>query len=117
MTDREIICVTCPVGCTINIRANNGQIVGISGNECKRGEEYAVKEYTNPVRVLTSTVRAEGYVSPVISVRTKEAIPKDKMAECMEIIKGLTVTEPFYDGRVVIENIVGTGVDLILSNY
>ncbi len=116
MEEREIICVTCPAGCHIKVKGDGKNITEMTGYTCKRGKEYATNEYLAPKRSLTSTVKAEGYTCPVISVRSSQPIPKEKMFEAMDLIRQTTATAPFYIGKVVIENILDTGADIILSN-
>ncbi|MGI6211848.1 MAG: DUF1667 domain-containing protein [Anaerovoracaceae bacterium] len=116
MVEKEIICITCPAGCRIKVKSENGEIVEISGHTCKRGEEYARNEFLDPRRTLTSVVKANGYTCPVISVRSSEPIPKDKMLEAMDVIRKTEAEPPFYVGKVVISDILGTGADIILSN-
>ena len=52
---KELICIVCPRGCHLTVDENNDYAV--SGNFCKRGEKYGKAEVTNPVRVVTSTVK------------------------------------------------------------
>ena len=40
----EITCINCPVGCRLNVELENGQVVSVTGNTCKRGETYARQE-------------------------------------------------------------------------
>jgi len=61
-------------------------------------------------------MQAEGYVSPIISVRSSRPMPKEKQAACMEVIRKEIVKPPFDMNRVVIENILETGVDIVLTN-
>ena len=37
---KEIICIVCPNGCTLNVE-KNGEEITVTGNKCKRGEEFA----------------------------------------------------------------------------
>jgi CxxC motif-containing protein len=116
MIEKEICCVVCPIGCSITVRAEGEDIKEIINYTCKRGETYARNEFISPVRVLTGTVKAESYCAPVISVRTSVPIPKGKLLECMELLRDITATPPFEIGKVVVEDILGTGADLILTN-
>lgn len=116
MEERNMICITCPAGCHITLKAENGEIKEVTGNSCPRGKAYAESEYLAPKRSLTSTVKAEGYTCPIISVRSKEPLPKEKMFDAMEIIRNVVAEPPFYVGKVVVENILDTGVDIIMSN-
>ena len=64
---KSLICVSCPLGCPIEVEIENGEILSVTGNTCKRGDAYARAELTNPVRSLTTTVKLEGcllYTSP-----------------------------------------------------
>ena len=87
----------------------------ISGNSCPRGKEYAANEVTNPVRTVTSTVRVEGGLLQVVSVKTGGDIPKGEMAHCMEAINAVTVKAPVHIGDVLAENIAGLGVSLVAT--
>ena len=54
----EMICITCPKGCHLQVDENDG--FRVTGNGCPRGAEYGKNELLHPVRVLTSTVRLTG---------------------------------------------------------
>lgn len=116
METRELICIGCPLGCALQVELNDaGEAVSVSGNTCKRGEEYGKREVTAPVRTVTSTVRVTGGKVPVVPVRTKTDIPKEKIFACMEAIRKAAVSSPVKIGDVVIENVAGTGVDVIAT--
>lgn len=114
--EREIICVVCPSSCHIKVTGEGKEITDITGYGCKRGIEYATNEFIAPVRTLTTTMKAVGYVSPIIAVRSDKPIPKEKQFECMEVIRKAEAEAPFEVGKVVIENILGTGANIILAN-
>ena len=57
MEKRELTCIGCPLGCSITVTLENGEIKDVTGYTCKRGHDYARKEVTNPTRIVTSTVR------------------------------------------------------------
>lgn len=114
---KEMICVSCPLGCMLSVELNDkNEVISVSGNTCKRGEQYAVDECTNPVRMLTSTMKVEGGKLPVIPVKTSKPIPKGKMFECMEVINSVSVDAPVKMGEVLISNICDTGVDIVATN-
>ena len=50
METRELICIGCPLGCPLTVRID-GEKVEVSGNTCKRGEDYAHKEVLSPTRI------------------------------------------------------------------
>ncbi len=115
MEMKNIICINCPLGCPLTVGVEDGEVVSVTGNTCKRGEIYAVKEITNPSRTVTSTVRVVGGERPVVAVRTKTDIPKDKIFACMEAINKAEVTAPVKIGDVVIADVCGTGVDVVAT--
>ena len=116
MNEKEIICVICPSSCHITVTGDGKEIHSITGFTCKRGKEYGENEYIAPKRTLTTTVKAENYTCPIIPIRSNKALPKEKIFEAMEIIQKTVATPPFYVGKVVIENILDTGVDIVLAN-
>ncbi|MDE6945343.1 MAG: DUF1667 domain-containing protein [Lachnospiraceae bacterium] len=115
MGKRELICIGCPMGCPVMVEMDGGEIVSVSGNTCPRGDAYARKEVTNPTRIVTSTVKAEGGLVEMISVKTKEDIPKDKIFDCVRALKGITVKAPVHIGDVILADVAGTGVDVVAT--
>jgi CxxC motif-containing protein len=109
---KELICISCPMGCHLKVDAENKTV---TGNTCKRGEMYGINEVTNPVRVITSTVRVENGELPVVPVKTNNPIPKGLNFKCMEEINKTVVNAPVKIGDVVIKNVLGTGVDILAT--
>ncbi len=112
---KEIICTVCPVGCRVTVEGEGAEIVSISGNTCKRGETYAKDEFIAPKRILTCSVRLEGASRAMLPVRSSQPLPKEKIMECMEVIRQVTVAAPITEGQVIISNILGTGIDMVSS--
>lgn len=112
---KELTCINCPLGCSIKVEMKDGEIVSVTGNNCNRGDTYARNEVKSPVRVVTSSVRVDGGERAVVSVKTREAIPKGKIFECASAMKDVTIKAPVKIGDVVVDNIAGTGVDLIAT--
>ena len=113
MREQNLTCIGCPLGCSISVSlSDNGEVSEITGNTCKKGEEYARKEVTNPSRVVTSIVKINNGDVNMVSVKTAEDIPKGKIFDCMEALKKVTVTAPVQIGEVIIINVCGTGVDV-----
>ena len=52
MEKRELICIGCPLGCMIQVEMDGAEVVSVTGNTCKRGDDYARKEVTNPTRIV-----------------------------------------------------------------
>ena len=56
MESRNLTCIGCPMGCLMTVEMENGEVVSVTGNTCKRGDDYARKEVTHPTRIVTSSV-------------------------------------------------------------
>lgn len=115
MAKRSLICISCPMGCPLQVELNGLEIISITGQTCKRGEVYARKEVTNPTRIVTSTVKVEGGTVGMVSVKTGEDIPKDKVFDCVRALKGVIVRSPVQIGDVIVRDIAGTGVDIVAT--
>ncbi len=112
---QELTCIVCPVGCQLTVELENGKVLSVTGNTCKRGETYANNECTNPVRVVTSTIKTSDGI--IIPVKTDTAIPKAKVAECMDVINSLhpISNDVLTTGSIVCENILDTSANLITT--
>lgn len=115
MEERKLTCIGCPMGCPLTVTMNGKEVVSVAGNTCKHGDEYARKEVTNPTRVVTSTVRVAGTHGLMVSVKTREDIPKNKIFDCVKALKEVEVNAPVHIGDVVLANVVNTGVDVIAT--
>ena len=113
VTTRELTCIGCPMGCPLIVTMEAGEVISVTGNTCKRGDVYARKEVTNPTRIVTSTVRVSGGDADMVSVKTKEDIPKGKIFECVKALKSVEVPAPVYIGDVLVKDVAGTGVDIV----
>lgn len=113
---RELICISCPIGCLLHVERDGSGVLKVSGNACRRGEVYGIKEVTAPMRTVTSTVRVLEGNKPLASVRTQNDIPKDKIFVCLDAIKALRIRAPVSVGDVMIENVAGTGVNVIATS-
>lgn len=88
MEKRNLTCIGCPMGCALLVEMNGKEIISVTGNTCKKGAEYAVKEVTDPTRIVTTTVRVKNGSMPVVSVKTAQDIPKGKIFDCVETLCG-----------------------------
>ena len=115
MEQKSLTCIGCPLGCQLIVELENGEVISVIGNTCKRGDDYARKEVTSPTRIVTSTVKVTGGKSSMVSVKTKSDIPKEKIFECVKVLKVVEVQAPIAIGDVVLSNVVGTGVDIVAT--
>lgn len=115
MEIKKLTCINCPVGCSLKVEMDGENVICVSGNTCRRGEIYARKEVTNPTRIVTSTVKVVNGTSGTVSVKTKEDIPKEKIFVCVQALRGIEVQAPVHIGDLILENVAGTGVDIVAT--
>ena len=111
---KEIICTVCPRGCHIQVEGEGEKILSVEGQGCKRGLEYASAEFAHPVRILTTLVKLDGQ-NDLLPVRSNKPVPKEKLFDCMEVIRAATVKAPVNRYDVVVADICGTGVDIVAT--
>ena len=112
---KEFICICCPMGCHLSVDDTDKDNIIVTGNTCARGAKYGKDEVTNPVRMVTSSVKVVGGTDKVLSVKTSEAIPKPLIFDSLQLLKGVEVKAPIKIGDVIIKNILGTGADFIAT--
>lgn len=111
----DLVCIVCPNGCVLQIEKVNGE-VKVSGNMCKRGCDFALKEINNPSRTLCTTVRTIYKDAPRLSVRTDGEIPRNLIFDAMEEINKITLDRPVKRGEIIVKNIENTGINVISTS-
>ena len=112
--EHQITCINCPVGCRMTVTVEDGKVVNVTGNTCKRGVAYAEQECVAPQRMVTAVVAVKGRKTPV-SVKTRTPIPKKDIFACMKQLAETEVLAPVHMGDVVCADVCGTGVDVIAT--
>ena len=112
---RQFICVTCPVGCTIDATIEGGRLVETEGQACKRGIAFVQEELTAPKRMLTTTVRVREGTLPLVPVRSEKPLPKGRIMRVVEELRQVELVAPIEEHQIVLANACGTGVDIITS--
>ena len=111
---RKLTCIVCPRGCEMEVAlGEGGELLGVSGNACKRGEGYATDECTHPRRTVTSTVKLED--GRPLPVKTSGTVPKELVFDVMVEINRATAIAGTRIGDIVVKNVCGTGVDVIAT--
>ena len=115
MAETEIItCINCPVGCRMEVTHEGGNVLSVKGNTCKRGDAYARQECVSPERMVTAVAPVRDRDMPV-SLKTQRPIPKRKIDDCMRAIMAKPFEAPIAAGQTLIENVCGTGVNVIAT--
>ena len=112
---KQLVCIGCPRGCRLTVEENSGEFI-VTGNTCPRGKAFAISEMTEPKRTICSTVKTVFPGCPVLPVRVSDDIPKDGIFDVMREINAVVLTERIGRGDVIIENVLGLGVDVISTS-
>ena len=104
---KTITCIMCPNGCEIDYDLNGGM--------CEKGPQYVKNEILNPKRTLTSSVRVTGGAIPLVSVKTTDSIPKEKLRDAMKLIAELAIEAPVELGQVVCTDFMEEGIGLVAT--
>ncbi|MBS5546760.1 MAG: DUF1667 domain-containing protein [Lachnospiraceae bacterium] len=112
---KEFVCIMCPQGCSLEVEMEEGQVKEVRGNTCPKGEQYALQEALSPMRNIATSVLVDGGELPLASVRLSAPIPKEDIFRAMEEIRKVHVAAPVTIGQKVIENILGTGSDVVIT--
>lgn len=112
---KDIVCITCPRGCTIHVEYDKDRIIAMEGYTCKRGAEYAKNEILEPKRMVTSSVKIENAKYPVLPCKTNRPVRKDLMFDVMKEVCKIEAHAPVKQGEVLIKNVCGTDADIIAT--
>lgn len=113
--ERILTCIVCPRGCTLKVElSDEGKVLSVTGNACKRGVIYAEAECTHPMRTVTSTVRCQDGV--VVACKTSGTVPKERVFDVMKAINGVSANNDLQIGDVIIENVLDLGVDVVATS-
>ena len=110
----NLVCINCPRGCHLTVNKNNDEII-VEGNFCPRGKEYAIKELIHPERTITTTVEITSSIHKRLPVITDKQIDKDKIMDVMKALKDIKVNAPIKRGDIIVENILGSGCNIVAS--
>lgn len=122
----ELVCITCPLGCHLNVETGGAESLIVTGNRCARGLAYAREEFLSPRRTVTTTCRithataapdgAAAESAPRrIPVRTSAAFPKERIPELIDFLRDFGAALPVRRGQPLARDLLGTGIDLVAT--
>ena len=112
---RHFTCVTCPIGCEIDVELQDGRVVSMEGNKCDKGEEFVLQELEEPMRILTTTVRLKGARWAMLPVRSDAPVPRRLLFRAIEELAGVELQAPVKLYDVVIKNVAGTEANIVAT--
>lgn len=110
--ERSLTCIECPRGCTVTVTTEGDTVTAVTGNFCPKGKAYAVAELTDPVRVVTGSVRAP---DAQVSVKTDRPVRKGDIFDIMKKINAARILTNCEIGAIIIANIDGRGANLVAT--
>ena len=114
LTD-EMICITCPMGCTVKYAHDGETLLEIDGNTCNRGVKYVESELKDPRRMVATTVKVRHGLHSLVPVYTVQPFPKPMIFDLLDEIRKLEIPAPVKIEQVVLANALGTGIDVVTS--
>ncbi len=108
---KDLTCIVCPRGCRLLVDDE----MNVKGNFCPRGKQYAISELTNPVRTITSSIKVSNREYTLVSVKTTNPVPKDRIFDVMKEIDKLSVKAPVRIGDIVKKGILGLDSDIVIT--
>ena len=112
---KEIVCIACPIGCHLKAILQDNENITVSGNKCKRGEAYAKEEVVVPKRIVTAVVKTNSSKIPYLPVKVTGPIPKENIAELLNIIYKMEAELPVKSGDPLINDYNNLGIDVVFT--
>lgn len=114
--EEKIVCIDCPLGCLVKLTLDDkDKVIDVSGNKCKKGEEFVLEEIRNPVRVLTTTVLTQQSIQPLLPLKTNKPINKKMLRQSMLVLAKVRAKPPIKMGDVIVSNLLETGADVVAT--
>ena len=112
---KHFTCVTCPVGCEIDVELQDSDVVSIEGSKCAKGKEFVLQELQEPMRILTTTIPIKGAKWAMLPVRSDEPIPKRLFFQVIRELANIELHAPVKISDVIVEDIAGTGANIVAT--
>lgn len=119
--EKEIICISCPIGCRLKAEFNENKTdldssdIKITGNKCQRGIVYGTEEILAPKRIVTATCKINSKYQNRVPVKTNKPIEKKYIDNLLKKLYSIELKAPVKEGDIVIENFEGSGVNVLIT--
>ena len=112
---KHFTCVTCPVGCEVDVEVKDGNIISMKGNRCDKVKEFVLQELKEPMRVFTTIVRIKGAKYAMLPVRTDKPIPKRLFIQAIEQLSYIDLQAPVHMSNVIVKDVAGSGANIVAT--
>jgi len=111
----RLTCVLCPVGCELEVRNDPAGGLQVQGNQCDKGVPFALEEILYPKRNLATSIPVKGTATKMVSVRLSGPVARELIFPILAEISKLRPEAPVRRGQILIDDVLGTGVDVIAT--
>jgi len=117
MIKKNLICISCPIGCRLEVEYNEDRIerekIAVSGNKCPKGIVYGVEEVMSPRRTVTATAAIGSVIQKRLPVKTSAPVSKEYIFRLLKDIYNLNLKPPVGIGDTIIGDYGHTGIDVV----
>ncbi|MEM0076700.1 MAG: DUF1667 domain-containing protein [Thermoproteota archaeon] len=111
----KLTCIVCPIGCEVEVVTEDDNIVSVKGNKCQNGEKYVRDEVIQPRRLVFTVLKCKNGSMPTVAVKTSKPIPKFLISDVMKYLSNIEVSAPLKIGNVIVQNILNSGADIVVT--
>jgi CxxC motif-containing protein len=112
---KELICISCPIGCHLIVLQKGDDDIVVTGNKCPRGEIYGREELLAPKRVVTASVKSTSSHHPYVPVKTDKPLLREYIPSLLKKLYSISVKVPVHIGDILLRNIEGTDTNVIFT--
>ena len=87
----------------------------VENNTCDKGLEFAKKELINPERILTSTIRVNYGILPLVSIRSDKPVKKKEIKTLIKHLDGIVVSAPIIKDQVLVSELGENKVNILAT--
>ncbi|WP_319476587.1 DUF1667 domain-containing protein [Marispirochaeta aestuarii] len=112
---KDLICISCPIGCRLTVEWETPEKISVSGNRCPRGEIYGREEALAPSRMVTATVAIESEKLARLPVKTDRPIGREHIPSLLNQLYALELVPPVYCGDIILDDFAKSGVRILAT--
>ncbi|QRN85155.1 DUF1667 domain-containing protein [Clostridia bacterium] len=101
MKETQIGCTNCGMRCQVDITHDDDTVYDWQGNNCSRGEEYAIKSLKLPYRMMKTYLRVEGGKFAAVKVRSVDRVAEEQFDSLMRTLATNLVKAPLSKKDIV----------------
>lgn len=110
---KNLSCTRCEKNCTLSVVWYGEELTSVTGHQCPVGVDFARSQLVVTKSVVSTSVRVENGLPPLLAVRTDRPVDKAKTIEIIREAGRMRLKAPIRNGQVVARNIAGSGADLV----